>query len=156
MPIQGQDMTLWPEKRESWWERALGSPFELRFFARDFLTISCDGCRVEIQPHYFESTFDTFWVDTRGVVRAQALGGLFPFTLGKQKKLLRGLVVTLGAVARRLLSKDEEVALLVRAIHAYLREQSEPDSEPPRLGVWRAALANRLWAHKLRRWQAAP
>ena len=158
MPIQGEDMTLWPQKREAWWERILGSPFELRFFARDFMKISCDGFRVKIEPHYLESTFDTFWVDARGIVKAQALCGFFPFTLGDQKKLLRGLVVTLGAVPAHLRRKPEHAgtARLIEGIHRQLdeiEEQPVPHEERPQLGSLRAALCARVWKHKLRNWE---
>lgn len=156
MPIDGDKLTLWPQKREKWWEKVLGFPFELRFFAKDYLWISSNGNRIEIQPHYLESTFDTFWIDTRGAVAAQALGGLFPFTLGKQKQLLKGIVATLAAMPSRLKPKDDAVAGMIREIHAQLAKRSEPEAtggaRAP-LGRLRSAASNWVWERKLRNWK---
>jgi len=98
MPIVGDDMTIWPEPKETFWDWVAGFPFEIHPFAWDYLWISCDGHQVEIKPHYLASTWDTFWTDGQGYVTANALGGLFPFMLGKEVDLLKGIVSTLEAL----------------------------------------------------------
>ena len=69
-----------------------------------------------MKPHYLESSFDTFWVDTRGHVTCHALGGLFPFTLGRQPELLAGLCKTLKAVASQLAPSDPVAARTIEGI----------------------------------------
>jgi hypothetical protein len=155
MPIDGDKLTLWPQKREKWWEKLLGFPFELRPLAKDYLWISCNGEHVQIEPHYLESTFDTFWVDVRGVVKAQALWGLFPFTLGKQKQLLMGVVATLAAVPKRLKKKDEALAPTIECIQRYLaslRERAVPETQPLPMSKLRTTASARVWEAKLRNW----
>ena len=152
MPISHGKMTVWPGPPETVWDWLAGFPFELHPFAWDYLWVSCDGARLEIRPHYLFSTWDTFWTEPSGRVTAQALGGLFPFTLGKEAELLRGIVSVLEVLPD--LVKDEHPAASgdLREIYGTLREQEEPDpllGPRPAIGRLRGRAANTLWRWKL-------
>jgi len=120
MPLESKDWTIWPRASESHWDYVRGFPLELHPFAWDYLVASCDCRRVELKPHYLESSFDTFWIDTSGHVTCHALAGLFPFTLGRQPELLEGLRKTLEAVAARVQPDDPDAAKTIREIAAQL------------------------------------
>lgn len=116
IPIDSKDWTIWPGPPATMREFVIGFPLELRPFAWDYVRLSSNGLRLEVQPHYRESTFDTFRVDTRGHVTCHALAGLFPFTLGRQPELLEGLGVTLQAVPPLVARRDERAARTIGEI----------------------------------------
>jgi len=155
MPIVGDEMTIWPGPKETTWEWILGFPLELHPFAWDFLRVSCDGYRVEIQPHYSESTWDTFWTNGSGHVTAQAMGGLFPYTLGNQVDLRRGIVTTLAALPALIAGDSPDDATKIQQIHGILETQessSEIGSDPAEdMSFLRRSASNIVWRRKLRR-----
>ena len=63
----------------------------------EYFILSSDGQEVCLEPHYLIGAWDDFYVDAAGHVRVIALGGVFPFTLGKQAKLLAGVVALVRA-----------------------------------------------------------
>ena len=153
-PIRAADMTIWPDKTQSPFEYALGHPLELNPFTWDYLAASCDGQRLQIEPHYDWSTWDTFWVDVQGVVVVHALRGRFRHTFGCQERLLRGICAVVemlqGAV------DDGQVAAALACIHARLRvTASQPgplaSSGPPLRGLERW-----FWQFKLCAWRDPP
>jgi hypothetical protein len=117
-------MTIWPGPRETYWDWVVGFPLELRPFAWDYLRIRCDGDRVEIEPHYLESTWDTFWTNNSGAVTAQAMGGLFPYTLGDQVDLLEGIVATLAVLPPLVVGDSPDDAAKIQQIHDILTMQT--------------------------------
>jgi hypothetical protein len=152
IPISHGQMTVWPGPAATRLDWLAGFPFELRPMAWDYLWISSDGVRLEIKPHYFFSTWDTFWTEPNGQVTAQALGGLFPFTLGKEAELLRGIVSVLEVLPDRVSAENPESSDKLREIFHQLREQEEPDpleGPRPRLGRVRSRGADALWKWKL-------
>lgn len=153
MPIVGDDMTIWPEPKETFWDWVAGFPFEIHPFAWDYLWISCDGRQVEIKPHYLESTWDTFWTDDQGVVTAHALGGLFPFTLGDEAELLKGIVATLKVLPDKVDASDPDVAQKIGLIYAMLDSIGAPVTPfvQPEISRLRGTLSETLWRFKLRR-----
>ncbi len=121
MPIIADEKTIWPRPKETTREWVIGFPFELHPFAWDYLWICCDGYSVQIEPHYLDSTWDTFWTNGSGHVTADALRGLFPFTLGKQVDLLEGIVATLDALPPLIVNKNSDDATKIQQIHGILK-----------------------------------
>lgn len=121
MPIVANEKTIWPGPKESFWQWVQGFPFELHPFAWDYMWIRCDGYEVQIEPHYLDSTWDTFWTNGSGHVRADALRGLFPFTLGKQVELLAGIVATLEALPPLIAKRNSDDATKIEQIHGILK-----------------------------------
>lgn len=105
-PLRGKHWAIWSDAPQNWAAYVLGHPFELRPFRWDYLTFSCDGSRLEIQPHYDRSTWDTFWIDGRGVVQAQALGGLLKETFGEQATLRDGICDVLRSLRNAVREPD--------------------------------------------------
>jgi hypothetical protein len=91
IPLRSGDWTIWPDVPQTRRQWFLGHPFEISPMRWDFLEVASDGSRLELKPHYVKSTWDTFWTDEEGCVEVQALGGLFPITLGRQPELIRGI-----------------------------------------------------------------
>ncbi len=155
MPIVGEEMTIWPGPKATTWEWILGFPLELHPFAWDYLLISCDGYQVEIQPHYSESTWDTFWTNGSGYVTAHAMGGLFPFTLGEQVDLLEGMVTTLAALPALIVDDNPDAATRIQQIHGILKtqESSSAIGTDPAEGMFflRRAASDFIWRRKVRR-----
>ena len=155
MPIVGDEMTVWPGPKATTWEWVLGFPLELHLFAWDYLLISCDGYQVEIQPHYSESTWDTFWTNGSGYVTAQALGGLFPFTLGEQVDLLKGIVATLAALPALIADDSPEDATKIQQIHGILKTQDSSSAigaDPAEgMSFLRHSASDFVWRRKVRR-----
>lgn len=152
LPLAGADLTIWPGPKQSRWEWALGFPLELRPFAWDYMWISCTTDRVEIQPHYLESTWDTFWTDLDGSVTAHALGGLFPFTLGNEVDLLKGIVATLDALPAHIRDHAPETADKIKKIHAILAPKEAPPVPlvRPEMTRLRRTASEAVWRRKLR------
>lgn len=155
MHIHAKDMTIWPasqqpEPRRDWWT---GFPLELRPCAWDYLEVRCDGQRLTIEPHYRQSTFDTFTIDSRGTVCATALGGLFPFTLGHEIQLLDGIVATLEALPEFLSEGDLDLAPRLREIHWKLKVAEAQNPPPCRIRLRSAhhKIATAHWRAKQRR-----
>ena len=113
--------------------------------------ISCDGYSVKIQPHYVDSTWDTFWTDAVGKVTAQALGGLFPFTLGKQVELLQGIVATLEVLPDKIRATDPSAAKAIEEIYATLKAREASPAAQPVVSGMRRRLSEALWRRKLSR-----
>jgi hypothetical protein len=65
----------------------------------DFFMLSSDGQEVCVEPHYRIGARDDFFVDAAAHVRVIALAGVFPVTLGKQAKLLAGVIALVRAAA---------------------------------------------------------
>jgi hypothetical protein len=155
MPIVGDEMTIWPGPKATTWEWILGFPLELHPFAWDFLRVRCNGYQVEIQPHYSESTWDTFWTNGSGHVTAQAMGGLFPYTLGDQVDLLRGIVATLAALPALIAGDSPDDATKILQIHGILKTQESSSaigSDPAEdMSFLRRSASNFVWRRKLRR-----
>src|SRR5262245_14001203 len=84
----------------------LGPAFEGKPLAKEYVELDSDGDRVHMRPHYEWSLWDDFWVDGEARVRATGIAGFFPFTLGKQEKLLRGFLSVLAAAAKKLEPTD--------------------------------------------------
>ena len=153
IPIISGEMTIWPAPKETFWEWVEGFPFELHPFAWDYMWVSCDRYRLEIKPHYLKSTWDTFWTDGTGYVTAQALGGLFPFTLGKEVDLLRGIVCTIEVLPDHIRDRAPKTAEKIEQIHAILKTREPPsvtEGRPPLAG-WRRTVSEAVWRRKLRR-----
>jgi hypothetical protein len=154
-PIVANEMTIWPAPKETYLEWAEGFPFELHFFAWDYLWIRCDGYEVEIKPHYLDSTWDTFWTGGTGYVRASALGGLFPWTLGKEVDLLKGIVSTLEALPPLIAATRPDDATKIEHIHGILKTREfrtaiGPDQSQG-LSSLRRYAADRIWRRKVKR-----
>ena len=153
MPLVAEKMTIWPGPKETDWDWVVGFPLELHPFAWDYLRISCDGDRVEIEPHYTESTWDTFWTNETGHVTAQAYGGLFPFTLGDQVDLLEGIVATLAVLPALIVDDHPNDAARIQQIHDILTGQamSTAIGEDPTVGMsfLRRAACDFVWRRKL-------
>ena len=129
MPIVPWEMTIRPGAKATYWEWVKGFPFEFHPFAWDYLWIRCDGYQVEIEPHYAKSTWDTFWTNGSGYVKADALRGLFPFTLGDEVNLLKGIVKTLEALPPLIAERNPEDATKIGRIHDTLKTERLDDGE---------------------------
>lgn len=155
MPIVANEKTIWPGPKETYWQWVEGFPFELHPFAWDYLWIRCDGYEVQIEPHYLDSTWDTFWTNGSGHVRADALRGLFPFTLGKQVDLLKGIVATLEALPPLLADRDPDDATKIQQIHGILKTREASSAIGPAVAEDLSSLRRRasdaVWRWKLRR-----
>jgi hypothetical protein len=155
IPITSEDMTIWPGPKETTWEWIIGFPLELHPFAWDHLWISCDGYEVEIEPHYSESTWDSFWTNGSGHVRADAFGGLFPFTLGKQVDLLEGIVSTLEALPPLVADHNPDDATKIQQIHGILKAQDRMSAIGPDptegMSILRRSACDLVWRRKTRR-----
>jgi hypothetical protein len=165
IPLRSDEWTIWPAQPETKRDFVVGFPLELHPFAWDYLHIASDGASVRIEPHYRESSFDMFRVDTRGHVTCHALGGLFPFTLGRQPELLEGLRVTVLGLPRLVAPSNPAAAItlqsLAERLAAILLElRKVPEEELHReldLHVQRhratvgGRLAHALWRRKLPR-----
>jgi hypothetical protein len=155
MPIVAGEKTIWPGPKETRWEWVKGFPLELHPFAWDYLWICCDGYQVQIEPHYLESTWDTFWTNGSGHVKADALRGLFPFTLGKQVDLLKGIVATLEALPPLIANRSPDDATKIQQIHGILktREASKAIGPDPAEGIssLRRSVSEFVWRRKLKR-----
>jgi hypothetical protein len=165
LPIASKEWTIWPGPPESREGFVIGFPLELHPFAWDYVRISCDGRSVELEPHYRESSFDTFWVDGRGHVTCHALGGLFPFTLGRQPDLLDGLRVTLKALpplvaprhpqaAEAIAEIAERLGAIVLELRKIPEEQLLREVEEARARArttWRGRRAEAFWLAKRER-----
>ena len=160
IPIVGEEMTIWPGPKETNWEWIIGFPFELHPFAWDQLWISCDGYEVGIEPHYSESTWDSFWTNGSGHVRADALGGLFPFTLGKQVDLLKGIVSTLEALPPLVVDRNPDDATKIQQIHGILKTRDRMSATGPEptegMSSLRRATCDLVWRRKVRRVNRKP
>jgi len=160
IPIVAEDMTIWPGPKETKWDWIVGFPFELHPFAWDHLWISCDGYEVEIEPHYSESTWDSFWTNGIGHVRADALGGLFPFTLGNQVDLLKGMVSTLEALPPLVADQNPDDATKIQQIHGILktRDAMTATGPDPTEGMFslRRSASEFIWRRKVRRLTRKP
>ena len=165
IPIASKEWTIWPAPPETRQEYVIGFPLELRPFAWNYVRLSSDGLRIELQPHYRESTFDTFWVDGRGHVTCHAMAGVFPFTLGRQPELLQGLSVTLKAMPALVATRDQSaahtigvIADRVGAIALELQQHPEADlrreiddARTRARATWRGRQAENFWLAKLER-----
>jgi hypothetical protein len=155
MPLIGEEMTIWPGPKETYWDWVVGFPLEIHPFAWDYLLISCDGNEVEIQPHYLESTWDTFWTNESGHVTAHALGGLFPYTLGEQVDLLEGIVATLAVLPALIVDDDPVGADKIQQIHDILVAQDASTAIGPDpaedMSFLRRSASDFVWRRKLRR-----
>jgi hypothetical protein len=154
MPIEGGVKTIWPEPKQTRWEWAVGFPLEIHPFAWDYLWLSCDGHEVRIKPHYLDSTWDTFWTDTTGHVRAVGLAGLFPFTLGNQVDLLEGIIATLGVLPNKVASTDPDTAQKIAEIHLILTKLPEKPLQldpKPNMSKLRRRTSVAFWNRKVRR-----
>lgn len=120
IPLRSGDWTIWPDTLQNQKEWFIGHPLELRPMRWDFLHVACDGQRVEIQPHYTLSTWDTFWTDQEGCVEVQALGGLFPITLGRQPELIKGIRSVLEKLPELLTATHPDTAGKIEWIHQLL------------------------------------
>ncbi|MCG8588279.1 MAG: hypothetical protein MJE66_03235 [Proteobacteria bacterium] len=152
LPIRSDDLTIWPGPPETPWDWLAGFPLELRPLAWDYLWVSSDGGRLEIRPHYFFSTWDTFWTEPDGRVTAQALGGLFPFTLGEQARLLEGILSILGVLPKFIEGNHPETAEKLRHIEGHLQALDEPERlamPPEQLGRVRRGCSQVVWRWKL-------
>ncbi len=116
IPLGSDDWTIFPDPPETRRAWAIGFPLELHPFAWDYLRFSSKPKQVEIQPHYEWSSFDTFWIATSGQVTCHALGGAFPFTLGRQPELLDGLRRTIVALPPLIESHHPETAKRISAV----------------------------------------
>ena len=158
MPIVANEMTIWPGPKETRWEWIEGFPYELHPFAWDYLWIRCDGYQVQIEPHYLKSTWDTFWTNGSGHVRADALRGLFPFTLGKQVDLLKGIVATLEALPPLIADRNPDDATKIQQIHGILktRDAATAIGIDPAEGMspLRRSASDFIWRRKLKRLQS--
>jgi hypothetical protein len=94
-PIRAADWTIWPDDPQTWAEWVLGHPLELNPCTYDYLLAACDGQRLRLEPHYELSTWDTFFIDLKGVVEVTAFRGAFQETLGSQPRLLEGVCAVL-------------------------------------------------------------
>ena len=155
MPIVAYEKTIWPSPKETRLDWIKGFPYEFHPFAWDYLWIRCDGHRVQIEPHYLDSTWDTFWTNGSGHVKADALRGLFPFTLGKQVDLLKGIVATLEALPPLIADRNPDTATMIEQIHGILktREASTvtgPDATEG-LSSLRRSASEAVWRWKLKR-----
>ena len=158
LPIEAAKYAIWPEAEQTTGEWALGHPLELRPFCWDYLDISCSPQQLKIQPHYDKSTWDTFVVDPTGSVEANAFGGAFPFTLGRQPDLLAGIVSVLTALPP--LISDTQTAQKIERLAQYLGQISvvlksrggmvpnvfHPTQKPSKLGQ---RIAWHFWRWKL-------
>lgn len=155
MPLVGEEMVIWPGPKETYWDWVVGFPLEFHPFAWDYLMISCDQIQVEIQPHYVESTWDTFWANESGYVTAHALGGLFPFTLGEQVDLLKGVVATLAALPALIVDDNPDDADRIQEIHDILVGQDPSAAVGPDpiegMSFLRRSASDFVWRRKLRR-----
>ena len=125
-PIVSNEMTIWPGPKETKWQWVVGFPYELHPFAWDYMWLSSDGESIRIKPHYRYSTWDTFWTRPDGHVKAVGLGGLFPFTLGKEVNLLRGIVATLEAAGPKVAEFDPDAGTKIEQIHQILKTREDP------------------------------
>jgi hypothetical protein len=107
----------------------LGPVFEGKPFAKEYVELDSDGDVVHMRPHYEWSLWDDFWVDREAHVRATGIGGAFPFTLGKQEKLLRGFLSVLTAAAKKLEPTDpgsaDTIEVIIERIGAVTLERGE-------------------------------
>jgi hypothetical protein len=94
----------------------LGPVLEGRPFGKEYVELDCDGDEVHLRPHYEWSLWDDFWVDGRARVRAKGLARLFPCTLGRQEKLLRGFLEVLAAAAQKVGPSDPRSAQTIEVI----------------------------------------
>jgi hypothetical protein len=167
IPLVSNEWTIWPGPPETARDFVIGFPLELHPFAWDYLRIASDGESIRVEPHYRDSSFDMFRVDTRGHVTCHALGGLFPFTLGRQPELLDGLRVTVQALPD--LVSDPGAAKTLRELAdrlaAIILELRKMPAEVLRLELeehWRreratprGRLAHRFWQAKRARAEQA-
>ena len=109
-PLRSGQWTIWPDEPQNQGQWFIGHPLELRPMRWDFLDVACDGDRLEIKPHYLKSTWDTFWTGEDGCVEVQALGGLFPVTLGRQPELIAGIREVILALGEYLKDQHADVA----------------------------------------------
>jgi len=161
IPLRSGDWTIWPDDPQSTSQWAVGHPLELRPWRWDFVHVSCDGERLEIQPHYLKSTWDTFWTDPDGCVEVQALGGLFPITLGRQPNLIRGIRSVLEVLPEYVAPAHPEAAEKIEWIAKLLCGLEcgvcvlSIDERGPRIPVRpdrpsvRARAAERVWRLKM-------
>jgi hypothetical protein len=98
-----------------------GLVFEGRPGVADHVFLWSTGDEVHAQPHYTFSTWDEFWADATGRIRATGFGGLFPFTLGDQAGLRSGFLGILDRAAVELDPGDRPSADTLRACAARLR-----------------------------------
>ena len=154
MPIDAWEMTIRPGPKETYWEWVKGFPFEFHPFAWDYLWIRCDGYQVEIEPHYAKSTWDTFWTNGSGYVKADALRGLFPFTLGDEVNLLKGIVMTLEALPPLIAVRNPEDATKIERIHDILKTREVQNATGPDPGAGLSSLRRSasefVWRRKLK------
>ncbi len=155
-PIVSNEMTIWPGPKETRREWVIGFPYELHPFAWDYMWVSCDGYSVKIKPHYRYSTWDTFWTAANGHVKADGMAGLFPFTLGKEVNLLRGIVATLEALPAHVEKTDPDAARKIAEIHDILKTREKPDVQQPEGRGLRHRVARHFWSRKLRHLMDAP
>lgn len=155
MPIVAGEKTIWPGPKETRWDWVKGFPLELHPFAWDYLRICCDGYQVQIEPHYLESTWDTFWTNSSGHVKADALRGLFPFTLGRQVDLLKGIVATLEALPPLIEGHSPEDATKIEQIQRILKKRKASTSIGPDpaegISSVRRSASEFVWRRKLKR-----
>jgi len=165
IPLASDEWTIWPAPPETARDFVVGFPLELHPFAWDYLHIASGGASIRIEPHYRDSSFDMFRVDTRGHVTCHALGGLFPFTLGRQPELLEGLRVTIRALSPLVAPSNPAAAItletLAERLAAILLElRKVPEEELRReldlhvqrqRATTRGRLAHRFWQRKLPR-----
>jgi hypothetical protein len=154
-PIVANEKTIWPGPKETHWQWVEGFPFELHPFAWDYLWIRCNGYDVEIEPHYLDSTWDTFWTNGTGHVRANAMRGLFPFTLGKQVDLLKGIVATLEALPALIQGRSPDDATKIQQIHGILKTREHATAIGPdpaeNMSSLRRSVSEFIWRRKLKR-----
>lgn len=155
MPIVGNEKTIWPAPKETRWQWVEGFPFELHPFAWDYMWIRCDGYEVQIEPHYVDSTWDTFWTNGSGHVRADALRGLFPWTLGNQVDLLKGIVATLEVLPALIADRSPDDATKIQQIHGILKTRDASTAVGPDaaegMSRLRRSASEFVWKRKLRR-----
>jgi len=168
IPLRSGDWTIWPDEPQTSSQWLLGHPLELSPMRWDFVAVGCDGERLEIQPHYLKSTWDTFWTDAEGCVEVHALGGLFPVTLGRQPDLLRGIRSVLAVLPEYLDPEHPEVArniewierllfgLECRICTLSLEERGPQLVRPEGRTRVRSAVSERIWRLKMGKPPAPP
>jgi hypothetical protein len=83
------------------------------------------------------------------------MGGLFPFTLGKQVDLLKGIVATLEALAPLIADYSSDDAAKVQQIHGILKTRNGSGAIGPDptegMSSLRRSASNFVWRRKLKR-----
>jgi hypothetical protein len=88
-------------------------------------------------------------------VKADALRGLFPWTLGNQVDLLQGIVATLEALPPLIADRYPDDATKIQQIHGILKTRDAKTAVGPDaaegLSSFRRSASEFVWKRKLRR-----